>query len=38
MPIHDWKRVEPGYTWGIVPALAHSGVRYLSVGPNHIRL
>jgi len=26
----------PGYTWGIVPALAHSGVRYLSVGPNHI--
>lgn len=26
----------PGYTWGIVPALAHSGVKYLSIGPNHI--
>ncbi|HID24691.1 MAG TPA: glycoside hydrolase, partial [Planctomycetaceae bacterium] len=26
----------PGYTWGIVPALAHSGVKYLSAGPNHI--
>ncbi|NOX53545.1 MAG: hypothetical protein GXP27_03740, partial [Planctomycetes bacterium] len=26
----------PGYTWGIVPALAHSGVKYFSVGPNHI--
>jgi len=25
----------PGYTWGIVPALAHSGIRYLSMGPNH---
>jgi len=24
----------PGYTWGIVPALAHAGVRYLSIGPN----
>jgi len=26
----------PGYTWGIVPVLAHSGVRYFSVGPNHV--
>ncbi|HID76425.1 MAG TPA: hypothetical protein EYP56_10560 [Planctomycetaceae bacterium] len=26
----------PGYTWGIVPALAQSGVKYFSVGPNHI--
>lgn len=26
----------PGYTWGIVPSLAHSGVKYLSIGPNHI--
>ena len=25
----------PGYTWGIVPTLAHSGVRYFSIGPNH---
>lgn len=24
----------PGYTWGIVPAFAHSGVKYFSVGPN----
>lgn len=24
----------PGYTWGIVPALAHSGVKYFSIGPN----
>jgi alpha-mannosidase len=24
----------PGFTWGIVPALAHSGVRYLSIGTN----
>jgi len=24
----------PGYTWGIVPALAQAGVRYLSCGPN----
>ena len=24
----------PGYTWGIVPALAHNGVKYFSVGPN----
>ncbi|MHC4095350.1 MAG: glycoside hydrolase family 38 N-terminal domain-containing protein [Planctomycetota bacterium] len=26
----------PGYTWGLVPALAHSGVKYFSPGPNHI--
>ncbi|MFH1918645.1 MAG: glycosyl hydrolase-related protein [Planctomycetota bacterium] len=26
----------PGYTWGIVPALAQSGVKYFSIGPNHI--
>ena len=24
----------PGYTWGVVPALAHSGVKYFSMGPN----
>ncbi len=24
----------PGYTWGIVTALAQSGVKYLSIGPN----
>jgi len=24
----------PGYTWGIVPVLAQSGVRYFSIGPN----
>ena len=24
----------PGYTWGIVPVLAQSGVRYLGAGPN----
>jgi hypothetical protein len=24
----------PGYTWGVVPALAQAGVRYLSCGPN----
>jgi len=24
----------PGYTWGMVPALAHSGVKYFSIGPN----
>lgn len=26
----------PGYTWGIVPALTRSGIKYLSIGPNHI--
>ena len=26
----------PGYTWGIVPTLAQNGIRYFSVGPNHI--
>ncbi|MBN2477500.1 MAG: hypothetical protein JXB62_23035 [Pirellulales bacterium] len=25
----------PGYTWGLVPAMAQSGVKYLSIGPNH---
>ncbi len=25
----------PGYTWGIVPALALGGVKYFSVGTNH---
>ncbi|MCX6923697.1 MAG: polysaccharide lyase family protein [Verrucomicrobia bacterium] len=24
----------PGYTWGIVPAFAQSGIKYFSVGPN----
>jgi len=24
----------PGYTWGIVPVLAQSGVKYFAVGPN----
>jgi hypothetical protein len=24
----------PGYTWGLVPVLAKSGVKYFSVGPN----
>ncbi|MHC4100670.1 MAG: polysaccharide lyase family protein [Planctomycetota bacterium] len=24
----------PGLTWGLVPALAHAGVKYLSVAPN----
>jgi len=26
----------PGYTWGMVPALVHSGIKYLSIGPNHV--
>ena len=26
----------PGWTWGIVPALAQSGVKYFSMGPNHV--
>ena len=25
----------PGYTWGIVPALAQAGVKYFSIGPNN---
>jgi len=25
----------PGWTWGLVPALAQSGVKYLSLGPNN---
>ncbi len=24
----------PGYTWGMVPALTHSGVKYFSIAPN----
>jgi hypothetical protein len=24
----------PGYTWGMVPVLAQSGVKYFSIGPN----
>ena len=24
----------PGYTWGLVPAFAHTGVKYFSIGPN----
>lgn len=26
----------PGYTWGVVPAMAHQGIRYLWCGTNHI--
>lgn len=26
----------PGYSWGIVPAMAQNGVRYFSVGPNYV--
>ncbi len=26
----------PGYTWGLVPALAHQGIRYFWCGTNHI--
>ncbi len=26
----------PGYTWGIVPALAQTGINYFSIGPNHM--
>ena len=26
----------PGYTWGIVPALAAGGIKYFSIGPNHV--
>ncbi len=25
-----------GYSWGIVPALAHNGIKYFSSGPNHM--
>ncbi len=25
----------PGYTWGLVPVMAQSGIKYLSIGPNH---
>ncbi|UCD24684.1 MAG: hypothetical protein JSW51_01850, partial [Gemmatimonadota bacterium] len=24
----------PGFTWGLVPVLAHNGIKYLSIGPN----
>jgi hypothetical protein len=24
----------PGFTWGLVPVLAQSGIRYLTIGPN----
>ena len=26
----------PGFTWGLVPALAQQGIRYLSSGPNYM--
>lgn len=26
----------PGYTWGTVPALKKTGIKYFSVGPNHM--
>ncbi len=26
----------PGWTWGIVPALAQNGVKYFSMGTNHV--
>lgn len=26
----------PGYAWGTVPALVQNGVRYFSIGPNHM--
>ncbi len=25
----------PGYTWGLAAALAHHGVKHISIGPNH---
>jgi hypothetical protein len=25
----------PGYTWGVVPAMAQAGIRYLSAAPNY---
>ena len=25
----------PGYTWGIVSAMAQAGVKYFSIGPNY---
>lgn len=24
----------PGWTWGLVPAMAHAGVKYFAIGPN----
>src|SRR5262249_11193889 len=29
-----WISDVPGYTWGVVPALAHSGIKYFSLGTN----
>lgn len=26
----------PGYTWGVSPSLAQTGIKYFSVGPNHM--
>ena len=26
----------PGYTWGMVPALVESGIKYFNPGPNHM--
>ena len=26
----------PGYTWGITSALAQTGIKYFSIGPNHM--
>ena len=26
----------PGYTWGIVSAMAQAGVKYFSIGPNYV--
>ncbi|MFC2125789.1 glycoside hydrolase family 38 C-terminal domain-containing protein [Bacteroidota bacterium] len=26
----------PGYTWGIVPGLSQTGIKYFSIGPNHM--
>lgn len=26
----------PGYTWGTVPTMAQTGIKYFSVGPNHM--
>jgi alpha-mannosidase len=29
-----WISDVPGYSWGVVPALAHSGIKYFSLGTN----
>ncbi len=26
----------PGYTWGLVPAMAQHGIKYFSIGTNHV--